>query len=56
MTGARGARVGGRVGRLEAVARARFAAADLTPGLLVVYPDDWPAADRAAYDSGDDAA
>ena len=50
------ARVGGRVGRLEAAARARAAALDPSPGLLVVFPDDWPPADLAAFDGGDDPA
>ena len=55
MTGARGPRVGNRIGRLEA-ARTRREAADPAPGIMILYPDDWPAADRAAFDGGDDAA
>ena len=50
------ARVRGRVGRLETAARARAAAADASPALLVVYPDDWPAGDLAAYEGGDQGA
>ena len=50
------ARVRGQVGRLETAARARAAVADPAPGLMVVFPDDWPADDLAAFDGGDDAA
>lgn len=50
------ARVGGRVGRLEGAARARRAAADPAPGLMVVLPDDWPAAGLAAFEAGEEAA
>ena len=43
------ANLGGRLIRLEAAARARRAARDPTPKLLILMPDRWPAADRAAY-------
>lgn len=47
----------GRLGQLEWRAATL---AVLRPPILVVYPDDWPAADRAAWDvawaAGDKAA
>lgn len=48
----------GRLGRLERLRRAHDDA--LGPPILVVYPDDWPVADRATWDAewlvGDTAA
>ena len=44
-----GLKLGRRLGLLEGAAWAREAA--LGPPVLVVYPDDWPAADRAAWDA-----
>ncbi len=44
-----------RLGRVEAAARMRAEALDPSPGILVVYPDDWPAGDLAAYEAGDHA-
>jgi len=55
VTGARGARVGGRVGRLEAAARARSAALDPSPAVLVIYPDDWPPAELAEFEAAEAA-
>lgn len=40
-----------RLGRVEAAARMRAEALDPSPGILVVYPDDWPAVDLAAYEA-----
>ena len=45
--------LGRRLGRVEAAARSRRAA--LGPPVVVVYPDDWPAADRVAYDAAREA-
>ena len=44
-----------RLGRVAAAARARATAHDAFSGILFVYPDEWPAADLAAYEAGDHA-
>ena len=55
----RGPGVWARAGRLGGALERRAlrrAADDPAPGMLVVFPDDWAAADRAAFAGGGDAA
>ena len=51
--GGPGSTLGRRPGRLEAAVTGR--GDRLGPPLLVVFPDDWPAADLAAHEAGDAA-
>jgi hypothetical protein len=46
-------RLGQRIGKLEAIARARRGRDE--PVALIIMPDRWPAAERVRYDAATDA-
>ena len=48
--------LGRRLARIEARERTRLGEARSGPAMLLVYPDDWPPADRAAFDGDDPEA
>jgi hypothetical protein len=46
-------RLGTRLARVEEQERVRLAELRSGPAMLLVYPDDWPSDDLAAFDGGD---